>query len=180
MGSPGSRPLFAEKSVADLRREVFEEIHDRADRLDDSSPDHIPEEMFVVGILSKFEFSIPRLFFDRVFARRISRDGDQYKEIHIPMVGKPINLHLAPSQVDTSSRFQAEREFEIVDGDVCVYIALDGTDASLVEGLSALLLDEIEVDAGQVQTELEALFEDSIAEARESYLTQTSSNKSDK
>lgn len=172
MSTPGDRPLFGETPVRTFKEKVLEEVRERGEALDADSGDHIPREMFVASVFVRHELFLPTLHVDRAFARRVDRDGTPYREIHVPVVGKPVNLHLTPPNTG-EAKFDNRPDYEIVNGDVCVFIELDGTDASVVEDLTALLLDQIAADETSLRNEMSHLRSLAIETARDVYNRQT-------
>lgn len=173
MASPGTGCLFGEVPIREFRREVFQEIEAMATGLDRESPQYIPEAMFVHGVIVRFDFDLPRLYFDRTHARLIDYDGTRYREVHVPMVGKPVNLHLAPRVRNESNLEPATRQHDVVDGDLCVYVELNDVPAATLEAATWALLEEIRRDYERLRTDLRALREEALATARQLYRQRT-------
>ncbi|MFB6132347.1 MAG: hypothetical protein ABEJ44_02940 [Halanaeroarchaeum sp.] len=171
--SPGDRPLFGGTPVRSYKETVLDDVRDRGKGLDPDSSEHVPREMFVASVFVRHELFLPPLHVDRAFARRVDRDGTRYREIHVPMVGEPVNLHLAPPETVDGIPLGERPAFEIVKGDVCVFVELDGSDASLVEDVTALLLDRIAADEARVRKELDHLRGMAIETVRDVYESQT-------
>jgi hypothetical protein len=157
MPTPGDRPLFTGRSVADFRAEVLADIRERAAHLDEDSTEDIPQAMFLAGVLPRYDFSLPTLHFDRAFSRDVTIDGDRYLEIHVPMVGAPRNLHFSPPRTDTGERLAAALEYEVVDGDLCLYLALDRSHPAAVDVGTDELLGIAAERYEVVRDELQAL-----------------------
>lgn len=173
MAPPGDRLLFGETPVRAYKQAVLEDIRDRGDELDPLIGEHIPREMFVMSVFVRHDLFFPTLHVERAFARRVERNGTKYRELHVPMVGKPVNLHLEPPNTREENPLGDRPAFEIVDGDVCVFIELDGTEASLLEDVTTLVLERIDADQVRVRNELEHLREMAIDTARTVYRGQT-------
>lgn len=173
MSTPGDRPLFGETPVRSFKESVLEDVRERGQSLDPDATEHIPREMFVASVFVRHEFFLPTLRVDRAFARRVERDGSTYREIHVPMVGTPVNLHLAPPNTGDGEPFDDRPDYEIVNGDVCVFVELDGADARLVEDVTALTLEQIAIDERRVRRELEHLRGLAVETARSVYNKRT-------
>lgn len=176
MASPGSGQLFGERPIAAFRRSIRAVIREMARGLDRDSPAYIPEAMFVYGVLTRFELTLPHLQFDRVHAKQIEYDGARYREIHVPTVGKPVNLDLAPGRPipeDPEEGPPAVREYAIVDGDVCLYVKLNGADAQSVEEATWALLDWVETDYERVRDQIDSIREEGVSTARRAYRRRT-------
>ena len=175
MTSPGEQVLFGGERVGEFRDDVLEDIREMAGELDEESPEHIPEAMFVAGALGRHDFSIPTLHFDRVFATQMEHEDTTFREIHVPMVGSPDNLHLSrPGSAAAESAADPLR-YAVVDGDLCLYIELDAVEGEIVEDATWALLDQVQRDYRTITTELESLREEAEATAKKLYREQTSS-----
>ena len=173
MASPGETALFGGRPVPELRSDVIEEIRSMAEELNPESPQYIPEAMFVAGALARHDFSLPQLHFDRTFANQIEHEGTKYREIHVPMVGKPVNLDLAPPGRDDEGDPTEAPKYAIVDGDLCVYVRLAGVDAESLEHATWLFLEQIRSDYRRVRSELKSLRDEAEKAARRLYRQQT-------
>lgn len=180
MATPGRRPLFTGRSVADLRREVLTDIRERAAHLDEDSREDIPEAMFLAGVLPRYDFSLPTLHFERAFSRNVTVDGDRYLEIHVPMVGAPRNLHLSPPRTDTGERLANALEYEVVDGDLCLYLALDRSHPAAVDVGTDELLDIAAERYEVVRAELESLRTAAQETAIKRYRRETGENREER
>lgn len=180
MAAPGGKTLFDGRSVADLRTAVLADIRERASHLDPDSTDSIPQEMFVVGVLGRYDLSIPDLHFDRVFSRDVERDGDRYLEIHVPMAGEPQNLHLSPPGSSTADTIADGLDYEIVDGDLCVYLELGQDSPDAVDLATDELLSIAESRYDEVRAELRSLRRDAYETAVKRYRAETEADRSER
>lgn len=172
--SPGSgRRLFEGQPVADLRSTILEDIEARAEHLDPESTAHIPEEMFLVGVLGRYDLSLPTLYFDRVYSRDAVYDGTRYLEIHVPMVGRPTNLDLRPTGGDLADVFAEAFEYEVVDGDLCVFVELSQNRPYEIDALTDEILAVAAERYGALRRELAALRRDAHETAVERYRVET-------
>lgn len=143
MPPPGGEAFFHGRPVGDLRKTVLEDIESRAAVLGPESEEHIPEDLFVYGVFSEYDFSLPTLAFDRVFSKDVEIEGTRYLELHVPMVGYPRNLDLAPTDFLPTRFDDGAFEYEVVDGDMCFHVELSGNRpaeiATLTDGFLAIL-----------------------------------------
>ena len=168
-------PLFCGRSVADLRQEVLADIRERAAHLDPDSQTNIPEAMFLVGVLGKYDLSLPDLQFDRVFSRDVTIDGQRVLEIHIPMVGKPRNLHLSPSGPGVDDALAEAFSYEFVDGDLCLSLPLRNDRPDDVAIVTEEVLEVAERRYRAVEAELQSLRRDAYETAVDRYRRETDS-----
>lgn len=174
MTSPGDHLLFGGESVREFRNDVLDDIHEMAGELDNVNSDHIPEAMFVAGALARHDFAIPRLYFDRAFAKQIELSGTSYREVHVPKVGSPTNLHLSPTESKAHETALEPLQYAVVDGDLCLYLELDAVKGEVLEDATWALLHQVEQDYRTITTELESIREEAIATAKKLYREQTS------
>lgn len=168
-------PLFCGRSVATLRREVLADIRERAAHLEPESRRDIPESMFLVGVLARYDLTLPDLQFDRVFSRDIEIDGERVLEIHVPMVGKPRNLHLSPSGPGVDDTLAEAFAYEFVDGDLCLSLPLRNDRPDDVAIVTEEVLEIAERRYRAVEAELESLRRDAYETAVERYRRETDS-----
>lgn len=169
----GGGRLFEGQTVASLRSAVLSDIRTRAGHLDPESRAHIPEEMFLVGVLGQYDLSLPTLYFDRVYSRDVVSDGTRYLEIHVPMVGRPTNLDLAPTGGDLADVFADAFEYEIVDGDLCVFVELSQNRPDEIDVLTDQILAVATERYEALRRELAALRRDAHETAVRRYRIET-------
>lgn len=173
MTGPHDAPLFCGRSVADLRQEVLADIRERAANLDSKSREHIPETMFLVGVLGKHHLGLPDLHFDRVFSRDVAVDGERVLEIHIPMVGDSRNLQLSPSEPAIDEGLAELLSYDFVDGDLCLTLPLRNDRPGDVDIVTDELLEIAQRRYRAVEAELESLRRDAHKTAIEQYRRNT-------
>jgi len=171
-------PLFGGRSVGDLRRSVLADIRERAAHLDPESPSDIPETMFLVGVLGQYDLTLPDLHFERVFSRDVQIDGRPHLEIHLPMAGKPRNLHLSPPGPDLDPDVATALEYQFVDGDCCLQLPLEEDSPADVDLATDELLALAEDRYQRVRRELEALRQEAYETAVDRYRRETRSRGS--
>ena len=173
MPPPGGEALFHGRPVADLRETVIEDVESRAAVLGPESREHIPVELFLYGVFSEYDFSLPTLSFDRVFSKDVEIDGTRYLELHVPMVGHPRNLHLAPEEGSPTGFDERAFEYEVVEGDLCFHVELSGDQPEAIATLTDRFLATIERRYDQVEKALTELEEAAERTARREYRKQT-------
>lgn len=173
MPPDGGDVLFDGRPVADLRAALLADIESRAAVLTPESREHIPEALFLYGVFSDYDLSVPTLDFDRVFSEDVVVDGVRYLEIHVPMVGEPAPLELAPDGAELSEFYRDAFEYEIVDGDLCCRVELSGNDPEAIDAVTDEVLSALESHYEELRRAMERLESDAEAAARSQYQRQT-------